>query len=283
MGQSAEFIQRTADLAAGKLSYLVAGEGPDVVCLHPAAGLQIRAVPKKLTERFRVWLPIVPGYEGTPTFPGVTTMPGVAGLIAEFMAAHIDGPCDVVGHSMGARLAAWLAVLHPALIDQLVLMAPSGFRPLDAPPLSFEPATFLKQLYSHPERRPAETRTPEILESNRAAMRHYGIASSRDEALIARVGEIACLTLILQGTDDVRVPAEAVQTVRRAVANAQLLYVYDAAHALEIDQPERVAGLVEDFLLRAEAFIVNPGTPSAHAIPAIGQSGAGTPEAGRTP
>ncbi|OGA01986.1 MAG: hypothetical protein A3H35_16090 [Betaproteobacteria bacterium RIFCSPLOWO2_02_FULL_62_17] len=214
MQQGSGFIRKTAQLSRGSMDYLVAGEGPDAIYLHGAAGLEIRAVPMRMKQKFRVWLPIVPGYEGTPAAEGVDTIPGVAGLLGEFIDQLIGKPCEVVGYSMGARIAAWLAILHPAKVEQLVLMAPEGF----------------------------------------------GMGPARDEELIARIGEVQAYTLILGGSRDERVPAQAVRAVKSRIRRSQLLYVYDAAHAMEVDQPERVASLVEDFFVRGDAFIVNAGS-----------------------
>jgi hypothetical protein len=47
--------------------------------------------------------------------------------------------------------------------------------------------------------------------------------------------------------------------LRHNIPKSLLNYVYDAAHNIESDQPERLAGLVADFLERGIAFIVNPG------------------------
>ena len=41
---------------------------------------------------------------------------------------------------------------------------------------------------------------------------------------------------------------------------AFLIYVYDAAHNIEVDQPERFAALASDFLKRGEVFLVNQKT-----------------------
>ena len=65
--------------------------------------------------------------------------------------------------------------------------------------------------------------------------------------------------MIMHGTRDGRVPEEAVQLLKRDIPRSHLIYVYDAAHSLETDQPERFAHLVSDFMERAEAFLVNQG------------------------
>lgn len=256
-----EFQSESLDIEGGSVRYFVGGDGPNLIYLHPAAGMRFTPPIERWARKFRVWVPIVPGFDGTDPISGVETMEDLAQLVSDFIAQVVDDaqPCDVVGQSLGGWLGAWLAVLHPERIDQLVLSSPAGFRPADAPPLSFEPETFQAQLYAHPERRPPDDKPAEILEGNRAARARYGLGRSHDAALIERIGEIDCLTLILHGTEDVRVPTEAVWMLRREIKHAQLVYIYDAAHAVESDQPERVGTVVEDFLLRGEAFIVNPG------------------------
>ena len=126
MQQNVEFMRKTVALSNGSLEVFVAGEGPDVVCLHGGNGPQIGAVARRLAQRFRVWMPIVPGFEGTPFLDGVATFGNVAGLVADFIDRHLGQSCEVIGYSMGARIAAWLAIENPARVRQLVLMGPGG-------------------------------------------------------------------------------------------------------------------------------------------------------------
>ncbi len=91
-------------------------------------------------------------------------------------------------------------------------------------------------------------------------LHHYHGPAPRDEALIARLGEIETLTLILLGTKDTSVPPASVQFLKDAMTRAFLIYIYDAAHSIETDQPERFAAVVGDFLKRGETFIVNQST-----------------------
>lgn len=242
------FVQNKIALSKGSLTIYTAGAGRPILCLHPAAGLAIRSVAKTLALNHLVICPIVPGYEDTPYLDGLTTVPGVADLLAEYINGHLTSPLTVVGHSMGARLGAWLTVRHPHLVERLVMMAPAGFRPIDAPPLSFEPEIFIKQLYAHPERRVPETRTPEQLAANRRAMAHYGIGAPRDEELGALIGDITCPTLIIGGSKDVRVPPESIHDLHSRIKNSRMDFVDDAAHSIETDQPDIAAAMVAKFL-----------------------------------
>jgi pimeloyl-ACP methyl ester carboxylesterase len=63
--------------------------------------------------------------------------------------------------------------------------------------------------------------------------------------------------LLLFGTKEEVVPAEDVgRRLKAGIAQSHLSYIYGAAHAVEFDQPERVARLVGAFLERGEAFVV---------------------------
>ena len=256
-----EFKQGSVELPTGPVSYFVAGSGHDVLYLHPAAGMRISDPLRRLIRRFRVWAPVVPGFDGTAFHNSVASMPALSDLLAAFIETGPGRATDVVGSSLGGWLGAWVAVRHPDLVEHLVLAAPAGFRPADAPPLSFEPDVMRAQLYAHPERVPPDDKPPATREANAQAVAQYGLGNSHDAALQARAGEIACQTLILHGTLDVRVPASGVQMLKERIPNSQLVYVYDAAHSLELDQPERVGALIEDFLVRGEAFIVNQALP----------------------
>jgi pimeloyl-ACP methyl ester carboxylesterase len=79
---------------------------------------------------------------------------------------------------------------------------------------------------------------------------------------LARLGDIEALTLILQGTKDGVIPVASARLLKERIPRAHLVYLYDAAHALEIDQPERFTHLIGDFFRRGEAFIVNSAKAS---------------------
>ena len=92
---------------------------------------------------------------------------------------------------------------------------------------------------------------------------HYHQNVPYDDELVARLGLIRAQTLILLGTRDRIVPAEVAYFLKARIPNAHMSYIYDAAHALDSDQPERVARLVTAFLERGPAFIVRQPAETA--------------------
>jgi pimeloyl-ACP methyl ester carboxylesterase len=83
-----------------------------------------------------------------------------------------------------------------------------------------------------------------------------GAEAGRAPALLDRVSAIAHATLILHGTGDRIVTADSMRLLKSRLKRAFLVYVWDAAHDIEVDQPERMAAVVESFLERSEAFVV---------------------------
>jgi pimeloyl-ACP methyl ester carboxylesterase len=136
-----------------------------------------------------------------------------------------------MGWSLGGAVALWLALERPELVDHLVLECPGGLMSVD----------------------------PKIKRVNRALLEHYGAEDGKDEALLARVAEVAHTTLILQGTDDGTVPAPSARLLKARLKKAFLVYVWKAGHNLEMDQPGRVLGVVREFLAHSDAFMVNRG------------------------
>jgi pimeloyl-ACP methyl ester carboxylesterase len=228
-----ERAENRVTLSTGDLWYHVRGTGRPVVHLHPAAGVCPTPVVDALARSFKVYLPVAPGFDGTPLHPGVASMQALAALTGEFIDAVIGENCDVVGYSFGGNQAAWLALTRPERIEHLVLEAPYIVLPGDVAAAG----------------RVENTHFP--------ALAHYARA---DADLVEQLGAYDRPTLILQGTLDPIVPAVSVQRLRRQLRSAFLVYVWDAAHPLETEQPERVHALIDGFLTRSEAFIVNWGT-----------------------
>jgi pimeloyl-ACP methyl ester carboxylesterase len=78
-----------------------------------------------------------------------------------------------------------------------------------------------------------------------------------DDELVARLRGVTTRTLILVGdSDDIIDPTNG-PTLRAAMPNAVLIYVYNAAHDIQGDRPEAFADVVGDFIRRGMNFLVN--------------------------
>jgi pimeloyl-ACP methyl ester carboxylesterase len=184
---------------------------------------------------------------------------------------HAGVECaTVVGHSLGAAVAAWLAVEHPERVGALVLIAPSanvaGLSPLDyllAAPVvgylagSVALASVGLALTSAPLRRwiarlltlddryvagvgrallgPATWRA--FASDQRALIREL-------PALEARLGSISAPTAIVAGTADRVVPIWAARRLSEQIRGAELVVLERAGHLLPQTKPGPLAGLI---------------------------------------
>jgi pimeloyl-ACP methyl ester carboxylesterase len=257
------FAKTNVQLEMGMVVAHVGGTGRNVLMLHSAGGARISPALERLSETHRLHLLVFPGFDGEPELARVTSMRGLADLADAYIRAVIKEPCDVIGHSFGGWAAAWLAATHPENVQQLVLAGAAGFRPEGVGGLDGDPATLQRRMYAHPENAAADERSPATRAANRATATRYTGGVATDADLVTRLGDIEALTLIVHGTKDGIIPVESPRLLKARIPHATLLFIYDAAHSIDVDQPVRFAGVVDDFLTRGEAFIVNDGSDSA--------------------
>jgi pimeloyl-ACP methyl ester carboxylesterase len=240
-----------------EIAYRVAGDGPPVAYLHGAGGLRWGAALDGLAERFRVYGLELPGF-GRSTLPdSVNSIPDAADVVAAAMGELGRGErMHLIGTSLGGRVAAWLAVRHPERVDRLVLESPAAFRPPELPPLSaYSPEELRRLLYGNPEQAPPFD-DPAVRQRQLQAVGRLTKGVSWDTELERRLGEIQAPTLILFGTLDGLVPPEMGRIYKERIPQSFLIYVYQAAHAIQWDRPDAFVELVSDFLTRGEAFVV---------------------------
>jgi len=211
-----------------------------------------------LAKSFALHVPVMPGFDGTSAHGAVKSMQGLAKLMGEFIDKVIGDTSDVMGCSFGGCVALWLAAERPDRVDHLVLECPAVFRSKGPRPADAE--ALKKLLFLHPEKLPPESKPAEQEVANRRMPPHYRAPDDPDSELLAKAASIDKLTLILHGTADRMIPKESVQLLKSRLPRSYLVYVWDAAHAIEVDQPERMLSLVEGFLQRSEGFMVNWGT-----------------------
>ena len=233
----------------------VRGSGRPLVYLHPASGVRWTSFLEKLSETRTLHVPTFPGFDGTAIDEELKSRQGLSRRVGDYIQKEIGGACDVMGCSFGGAVALWLAIERPELVDHLVLECPGGLQSVD-PALRKNPHAFYKALYAHPENARHERKPEELEARNRTLLSHYGAQDGKEPDLLEALDRIRATTLILHGTEDRIITAATMQLLKSRLARAFLVYVWDAAHSIEVDQPERLAAVVQSFLERSAAFVV---------------------------
>jgi pimeloyl-ACP methyl ester carboxylesterase len=171
---------------------------------------------------------------------------------------------DVVGFSLGAVIAERLAIVHPDRVRSLVLLNSIGGRTAQ------ERERALERLESLRSTRPADSAprsaarwfTSEFLVEDPGAVAEevaivsavrpdayeaaYRVLATTD--LIDQVVGIRCPTLIVTGENDVGSTPRMSQAVHDRVAGSRLTIIDRLRHYLHVEDPQRVAELVNGFL-----------------------------------
>ena len=270
----------------------VAGRGQPVLLLHGFTGSGLSwAGLAGLGDRFRAIVPDLPGHGTTgwegarPAAPGPDaaapdprprasverTADDLAAIVRRLGAERVD----VVGYSLGARIALRLAIAHPAAVHRLVLEAPSagiadgGVRAeravADAARARLVVEEGIEVFAARWEAEPVlagEATLPPDARTRQQAIRRanapLGIAASlvyagqgSMEPLHPRLAEVGAPTLVVVGAED---PARArAEEVAAGIPGARLVAVAGAGHAPHLEQPDRFHALVLDFLTETAA------------------------------
>jgi pimeloyl-ACP methyl ester carboxylesterase len=234
----------------------IRGTGHPLVYLHPAGGVRWTRFLREMSEHHAVHMPTFPGFDGTAADPGVRTRQSLARLVGDYIREEIGKPADVMGCSFGGAVALWLAIERPDCVDHLVLECPGGLQSID-PALRKDPQAFRRALFAHPEKIDFEKKPEDVEAQNRGMLAHYGAEDGKEADLVDNLSRIEATALILHGTEDRIITAESMRLLKARLRRAFLVYVWDAAHNIEVDQPGRMLPVVQSFLERSDAFVVS--------------------------
>lgn len=203
-----------------------------------------------------------------------SSITGMAELAGAFVDALGLPQVDVLGWSMGGAVALQLAILRPDLVRRLVFAGSGPGGVPDAPrtpPEVFQVAArpvntdddFLYLFFTDSEAsRAAGLASLRRIDRRVRAADHVPVGPA---TLAAQLGALAAWgrgegsayahldrvrtpTLVLNGTNDIMVPAYSSYVMSQRMPNAQLVLYPDAGHGFLFQYPEQVAGDVLRFL-----------------------------------
>ena len=136
----------TIDVKGLPVDYIDQGEGPVVLLLHGWAapiGAYQRIV-DKLSARYRVLVPQMPGSGKTPEPSQAMTLEDYGAFVLDFCQAAGVEECVLMGHSNGGRIILHLLSQEkcPLRCKKVVLMDAAGVPPV-------RPASYYVKVYSY--------------------------------------------------------------------------------------------------------------------------------------
>jgi pimeloyl-ACP methyl ester carboxylesterase len=265
------FEERFVEARGTRLRYLVAGEGEPLLLVHGLGGSAANwlALAPLLLPGRRVIVPELPGHGGSDPLPAAAGL----SVYADRLAALLDAPAAVVGHSLGGAIALRLAIRRPELVRALVLAGAAGISSGTRRARYGLTVTSLlkpgRKIAPHRERvaRSAALKTlvfgrwgasdPPALPLETAEAFLSGPARHTDTVSAAKalvrddprpdLDRVACPVLLLWGARDHQLPVgDAFEYARRL--RAPLRVIADCGHLLIGERPEACADAISGFL-----------------------------------
>ena len=246
----------------------VAGSGPPVVFFHGAFGLQWDPFLDRLAESHTVYAPEHPGT--TPGAPDsikpIDTLWDLVLYYYELLdELGLDSPA-IVGHSFGGMVAAEVAATNPRRVSKLVLIDPVGLWRDDTPVVNWmmtaqdKLARLLYADTNNPIAQMMSAATKFTPEQRQAMMdlqiqMMWSLACTGkfvwpipDKGLKKRIHRISAPTLIVWGKQDGIVPPVYAQEFADRIAGSRVELIDAAAHLPQVEQMDKVAKIVGEFL-----------------------------------
>ncbi len=256
------FEEKFVDADGFHIRYLEAGSGPPLVYIHSAGGLRPSRAHELLAANFRVMAFELPGFSGPPNERSQSHADIGATLVKAAAELGLER-FNLWGTSFGGAVALWAAIGAPQAIDALVLEGCGAIEPPDGFPAVRSPEELHQYLYAHPDRHPMATPPePEVLAQRRALLGRMRRVPREDVERAITTLDVP--TLVVFGTRDRLTPPELGRIYRDKMPRCHFVLLFDAGHEAGIERPEALASLVQDFLERREAFIVNEKSSLLH-------------------
>ena len=234
------------------------GAGDPVLVLgHDIGSLERLPFYDALAQRFTVYVPSHPGYDGSERPAWMRSVRDVA-VVYQLLLASL-GVTDVtlVGLGFGGWIAAEMATMSPPAIRRLVLVGAMGVKPvhgeifdqaivsyIDYARAGFEDQGVFDRLFG------AEPPTSLLEQWDLNREMTFRIAWKPymyNPTLPHLLGGVRTPALIVWGRGDKVVPLECGETYAKALQRSRLAVVEKSGHFVDMEQPEALARLITEF------------------------------------
>ncbi len=250
------------NIAGRKTELMRKGSGPPLLYLHSAAG-EMEWLPfhEALSRQFTVYAPAHPGFSLSEGLESIRVIQDYAWHYVDLLDALELDEVPVVGFSLGAWIAAELAILRPQRVSRLVLTAAAGLHVPDAPMAEIfidDLVEIRELLFHHPDDlATVELAMPLTLEDNRilqwlkareATARVGWNPYLHNPRLAGHLHRIECPVLLVWGRHDKLIPLRHGEVYAELLSDARLTVFDDCGHMVPFEKTDEFVAACSDFL-----------------------------------
>ncbi|GAB2480318.1 alpha/beta fold hydrolase [Nocardiopsis aegyptia] len=255
------------ELSKTRIEYTESGTGDAVVWLHGsgpgATGMSNFGPNLPAFADFRNIVFDLPGWGASPRHTDEPLIFHAAETVTEAMTALGVERAHLVGNSYGGGVAMRIAIAHPERVGRIVLMAPGGVLPTDAPPWPIglehlfaymagpEPsrdamADFVR-LMVHDQGLATEALIDERFRASAAAHPELPIPPNFGD-LTPDLPKIQAPTLLLWGREDQTVPLTWAPAILNGIPDAELRVLPHCRHWVQYERAADFNRIVREFI-----------------------------------
>ena len=236
------------------------GRGDPVLYLHGIWDRGPNEFLEAISDRLRITVPSHPGFGGSTGEENLTDIHDLVYYYLDLLDKLGLKGIPLVGHSLGAMIAAELAAVQPDRFTKLVLISALGLWNEDRPSIDFFAVSrdeLAAAVYGGSDLRESFDVEPEDQQAkieytldrakSRAAAARF-LWPIPNKGLHKRIHRIAAPTLLVWGERDGIVPTHYGQDFKERITNASIEVIEGAAHLVHLEHPGRVGELVAEFI-----------------------------------
>lgn len=218
---------------------------PTVLMVHGiVSGRYLLRTARALTHEFGVVAPDLPGF-GRSSRPGETlSIEEHADVLADVLAEAGVRKAIVLGHSIGAQVAASLAVRQPAVVDRLVLVGPTG-----DPEAASVPAVIGRWFANAPSE-PVSFNALACRELVQVGVRRMvaTLRAALADHFVPNVRRLQMPTIVVRGERDRVSPQRWAEEIDALLGHGHLVTISRFAHTVVYSAADELADVVGDFV-----------------------------------
>ena len=253
--------ESTITVSGAQVQLFSGGSGPEILFIHGAGGNPgWQPYLEALAQSHKVYAPSLPGFNGTPRPPWVSTITDVAHFTLDMVRTLGLGQHVLIGSSMGGWVAAEMAAMDNHQLRGLVLVDAVGLKPQRsdiAEIFMVGSDTRLKLRFYDTSQVPdyeqyTREMSPEEVNLDHAnremASRLCWRPYMHNPSLSHYLGKVSTPSLVIWGKQDAIVPVECAEIYQKALPNATLKVIDNCGHSPQVEKPQEFQSAVAEFL-----------------------------------
>ena len=242
------WTEREVTTAGGTFVLREAGSGPDLMLFHDEISTGRGAFGDRLAQRFRVVAPVHPGFGAAPRPSWVQSVRDVADAYLDLVEAAELRHAAFVGVSMGAWMAAELALRMPDDVPALAMVTPIGIHVQDQPAADYwyvrdRDRVLFEDLDAMPE-----LELDDQVANEESAARYGWSPRLHDRTLAPRLHRLRMPTQIVWSSDDRLLPRAHLDRWTELLPQADVIEIAGCGHFPNYERPAETAEAVTAFL-----------------------------------